>query len=117
MLIFAREINDPLTGLVKKLDEVNAKNGRMASYVVFCSDAEGLDKKLKELAASQKIQKTGLAIDNPTGPGEYHIARDADVTVLVYRNKTVSANLAFKKGEMMDADADKVLAELAKILK
>jgi hypothetical protein len=102
--------------LVKKIDETNASNGGMASCVVFCSDEEGLDKKLKELAGKEKLKKTILTIDNPAGPGEYRIAKDAEVTVLVYRDKTVSANLAFKKGELKAADADKVLAELGKIL-
>jgi|SRR5262249_41214431 len=116
--IFARDANDGLTSLVKKIDEVTAKNSdaRMASWVVFCNDEEGLDKKLKELIDKEKIKKTLLAVGDKAGPEDYSIAKDADVTVLLYVKKTVKANYAFKKGEMTDKDVDKILGDLSKIL-
>src|SRR4051812_47786492 len=103
-MIFAREITGPLTSLVKKIDEETAKHSdaRMGSFVVFLTDEEGLDKKLKELADKEKIEKTALAIDNPAGPKGYNIAKDADVTVVLYSKKNVKANYAFKKGELND---------------
>ena len=64
-MIFAREVSDPLTSLVKKIDEATAKNSdcKMGSFVVFCSKEEGLDKKLKELVDKEKLTKTILAIE------------------------------------------------------
>jgi hypothetical protein len=117
-MIFAREISDPLTGLVKKLDEATAKNAscRMGSFVAFCSDEEGLEKKLKELAKSAGLKQTVLTIDNPAGPRGYNVAKDADVTVVLYTKRTVKANYAFKKGEMKDGDVEKIVADLNKIL-
>src|SRR2546423_806269 len=49
VMIFARDVSAPLTNLIKKVDAATAKNAgnRMGSFVVFCSDAEGLEKKLK----------------------------------------------------------------------
>src|SRR2546421_630920 len=69
-MIFAREINDPLTGLVKKIDEATVKHSdcSMGSFVVFCSDEEGLDKKLKALAEKEHLKKIVLTVDNPSGP-------------------------------------------------
>src|SRR5260370_4772749 len=51
-MVFARELSAPLTTLIKKIETATAKNSdkKMGSFVVFCSDEEGLDKKLKELA-------------------------------------------------------------------
>ena len=50
-MIFAREVSDPLTSLVKKIDEATAKNSscRMGSFVVFLSD--DVQKTYEELAA------------------------------------------------------------------
>ena len=117
-MVFAREISDPVTSLVKKIDAATVKNSdsQMASFAVFLSDQEGLDKKLKEFADKENIKKTALTIDNPAGPGPYKIAKDADVTVLLYVKKNVKANYAFKKGEMKQQDVEKILTDLSKIL-
>ena len=117
-MVFAREVSDSLTSLVKKIDEATEKNSgcRMGSFVVFCSDEEGLKKKLEDLADKEKLKKTILTIDNPAGPEGYDIAKDADVTVLLYVGQTVKVNHAYKKGELTGGEVDKILNELPKIL-
>jgi len=117
-MIFAREISDNLTSLVKKLDETTAKNSdaHMGSFVVFCNDEEGLDQKLKDIAEKQKLKKIILSIDNPAGPKGYNIDKDADVTVVLYTKRNVKVNHAFKKGELKKADIDKIVNEVSKIL-
>jgi L-lactate utilization protein LutC len=117
-MIFAREVSDPLTSLVKKIDEATAKTSdcRMGSFVVFCSDAEGLEKQLKELAEKQDLKKVVLSIDNPSGPPDYKVAKDADVTVVLYTKHSVKANHAFKKGELKVEHIEKVLKDVSKIV-
>jgi hypothetical protein len=117
-MIFAREISDNLTSLVKKIDEATAQNSacRMGSFVVFCSDEKGLVEKLKALAEKEKLKKIVLSIDKPAGPGGYNIAKDADVTVVLYTKHDVKVNHAFKKGELKDADINKIVGEISKIL-
>ena len=117
-MIFAREISDSLTSLVKKLDAATAKNSscNMGSFVVFCNDDEGLEKTLKALADKEKITKTVLTIENPSGPRGYKIAKDADVTVVLYAQHKVKANYAFRKGELKESDVDKIVADVSKIL-
>ena len=88
----------------------------MASFAVFLSDQEGLDKELKEWADKEKIKKTALTIDNPAGPPSYKIAKEADVTVLLYLHKQVKANYVFKKGQLKQNDIEKIVADLPKIL-
>lgn len=116
-MVFARESSDALAKLVKKIDEATLKNKdkEMGSFVVFLSDADGLDKKLAEMASKAKIEKTVLSIDNPAGPDKYKVAADADITVVLYVDRKVKANYAFKKGELKDADIEKVLADVSKI--
>src|SRR5215470_11164058 len=99
-MIFAREVSDPLTSLVKKIDEATGKNSacKMGSFVVFLSDSEDLEKKLKDVAEAQKLEHTVLSIDNPAGPKGYDIPKEADVTVVLYTKRNVKVNHAFKKG-------------------
>jgi hypothetical protein len=116
--IFARDVNDGLTSLVKKIEGQIADHAdaKLNSFVVFCNDDEGLKKKLEALIDKEKIKNTILSIDNPAGPEDYNIAKDADVTVVLYVKKTVKANYAFKTGELKDKDVDKIVADLSKIL-
>jgi hypothetical protein len=107
-----------VTSLVKRIDAAAVKNQKsdLRTWVVFLSDQEGLDKKLKDFADKDNIKKTSLAIDNPAGPPSYRIAKDADVTVLLYSRKKVKENLAFKKGDLTEKQIDKIVADISKIL-
>jgi len=117
-LIFAREVSDSLTSLVKKIDAATGKNSsdRMRCGVVFLSDEENAKVTLKHLAAKEGIKDTILAIDNVAGPPGYHIAKEADITVVLYKKRKVEVNFAFKKGELTSAKIDQILADLPKIL-
>jgi len=117
-MIFARQTSPALTKLIKKMDEatVTNKDSHMGSFVVFLNDSEGLKDELKNLAQKEKLQQCILAIDNPAGPKSYNVAKDADVTVVLYTNRTVKANHAYKQGELQDKDIDQIVADVSKIL-
>jgi hypothetical protein len=117
-MIFARQPSPELTKLIKKIDEATAKNKdhNMGSFVVFLSDADKLESELKELAQKEKLQHCVLSIDNPAGPEGYNVAKDADVTVVLYSKGIVRANHAFKKGELKDKGIDTIVSDVAKIL-
>jgi hypothetical protein len=117
-MIFAREVSAPLTSLVKKIDAATVanKSKRMGSFVVFLSDEEKLADQLKALADKEGIKQCVLTIDNPAGPKAYKVAKDADVTVVLYNKRDVKANFAFKKGELNDAAVEKVVGAVTKIV-
>jgi hypothetical protein len=117
-MIFAREVSDSLTSLVKKIDAETAKNksAKMGSFVVFLSDDEKLGDTLKALAAKEGIKNCILSIDNPAGPEGYEVAKNADVTVVLYNKQRVAANYAFKKGQLNAKGIDAVIKDLPKIL-
>jgi len=117
-MIFAREVSDSLTSLVKKIDAATAKNSgcKMGSFVVFCNDDEDLKDKLAKLAEKEGLKKCILTIDKPDGPPAYEIAKDADVTVVYYNKREVMVNRAFKKGELDDKAVSEVVAEIVKKL-
>lgn len=118
-MIFARETSEPLVQLISKLDAETVKNAdkKMGSFAIFCNDSESLPAKLKAVAKDQKLKSFVLAIDNPTGPEPYKIAKDADVTVVLYNKSKVVANYTFKKGELKAGDVDRIVAEVSKIVK
>jgi hypothetical protein len=108
-MIFARDVSDSLTSLVKKLDKAAADSkGKMGTFVIFCNDDEKLEEKLKALAKKEKLTDLVFAIDtNNAGPCEdAPFAKEAGVTVMLYVNRKVKANHTFKKGEAGQADRD-----------
>jgi hypothetical protein len=118
-MVFAREVSDPLTSLVKKIDEATAKNSscHMGSFVVFVGADEALEKQVQDLAKKEEVKHTILTtMEAPAGPPAYKVAKDADVTVVLYDKRKVKANYAFKKGQLKDKDVEKIVADLKKIL-
>jgi hypothetical protein len=117
-MIFARDVSEPLTTLIKKVDAATMQNKdkQMGSFVVFLNDSEDFPKKVKEVAAKTGVKECVLSIDNPAGPEAYKVAKDADVTVVLYTKQMVKGNYAFKKGELKDKDIDRIVADIAKIL-
>src|SRR5258708_19246701 len=100
-MVFARQCSEPLTKLIKKIDEATVKNkdAKMGSFVVFCNDDEGLKDKLTKIAQDQNLKETILAINNPAGPQKYNVSKDAHITVLLYLYHSVNANYPYKKGD------------------
>jgi hypothetical protein len=117
-MIFAREVTGPLTSLVKKIDAATVKNSsqKMGSFVVFLNDDEKLADRLKALAKQEDLKEIVLTIDNPAGHPAYKIAREADITVVLYNQRDVKANFAFRKGELNDAAITKVVGAISKIV-
>ncbi len=119
-MIFARENTSSLAKLIKKIDESTTANAsaKMGSFVVFLSDSKDtLEKDLKSLATKEKLSKCVLSIDNVAGPKGYKVAADADVTVVLYKERVVKANYAFKKGELKDSDIEKIVGDVKLIVK
>jgi hypothetical protein len=120
VMIFARNPGDEATqSLIKKVDALVAKNAKsdMGSFVVFCTDEAGAEEKLKAMAEKAELKKVVLSLDTPTGPAKYKFAKDADLTVVFYTERTVKANHTFKKGELKAEKIDEVLKDISKIVK
>lgn len=117
VMIFARTADEQTAKLIKAVDAVTQKNTdcKMGSFVVFCSDEEKLEGKLKEMAKAADLKKTVLSIDTPTGPTKYKVSQDADITVVLYNEREVKANHTFKKGELKDANIEAIVKDVSKI--
>lgn len=104
--------------MVKAIDTATVKNSgaKMGSFVVFCNDDDGLKDKLKKLSDKEQLKKIILTLDNPSGPSDYEVSKDADVTVVLYYKQKVKVNKAYKKGELTDKEISGIIADISKIL-
>ena len=118
--IFAHEITDDLTSLVKQLDAKIGKNSdsKMAGFVVFLTDdSDALEPKLKDLAEKEQLEHLPLTIyDGTAGPESYKVSGDAAVTVMMWKNFNVKVNHALKKGQLDKEKVAAILEDCAKIL-
>src|SRR5947209_3449881 len=91
--------------------------GAFAVAAVVVATAEAAEDQLKQLAEKNGIKKTVLTKDNVAGPPGYKIAKDADVTVILYNKRSVEVNHAYRKGEFNSKAVESVVGELSKITK
>ena len=120
-MVFANEISDPLKTLLKRLDLAVERNrqAELASFAVFLTaDPDSTENSLKELAEKEKIsENVPLVIPEiPTGPPHYKISKDADVTVMLFKEGKVVRNFAFAPKKLTKPDVERIVASLATIL-
>ena len=123
--IHVRSITDELTSLVKQIDKLAdaaspaGSPGNKHAFVVFLTeDEDTLKPKLEELAKKNKIKNTPLTIfDRKSGPKRYKIAKDAEVTIMFWKNRKVTENFAFAKGKLDAKAIKKIVAAAEKHLK
>ena len=113
--VFVRKTSDALTSLVKKLDA--AKENGLNSFVVYLSDDEKLADQLKSFADKNGIKNTVLATMEVGGPRGWKIAKDAEVTVVLYNRRNVEANHTFAAGKLDAKGVTAIVDDLPKILK
>lgn len=147
VLVFVRDVEEadkPLTGLLKRIDEMIAKHpdARVGCCEVLLNDGgfratveedkEGedfskrladnakikdeLEVRLKELAKAAEFKHVVLSLDSTQGPKEYQLNPEAHVTVLVYNKQVVLSSRAFKKDEFNGEAAAKIAKEVEAIV-
>jgi hypothetical protein len=126
-LIFAREISDPLTSLVKAIDkqleESSARRQgqpRLGVFVVFCSDDPGLQEQLQKLIAKESLRHVVLSLSaqKAKGPPRYRVAREAELTVVIYEDHSqVMANFVLDSENLTADRAREIIQSLRKVLR
>jgi len=123
-VIFARGISEPLIGLIKQMDRQLEDAARrkgstpLGVFVVFCNDDPGLQQKLQTLVDKEGLKRVVLCATNAAGPPRYRLAREADLTALIYGGgiRTVAANITLKPGKLNEKRTETILKELARVL-
>ena len=120
VVVFARELSEPLGKLVAQLDKTVAdhKKEEMRGWVTFLSeDQPTLDGKVVEWGKKHAVRTMPLGVfEDAQGPPAYKLSKDADVTVLFFVKRKVVANFAYRSGELTDEKAADVLKALPNIL-
>jgi hypothetical protein len=119
-------VSDPLTGLVKKIDETvnevaskrTEDENRLGVYVIV-GEGEGRGGELRSLAKKQSLKRVSLCIGS--APPRYEVNKDADVTVVIYSDgrgarQTVVSNFALREGELDKTKRDEIVAAISKAL-
>lgn len=118
--VFTRDLSESVKELVKKVDSLVAKNEekKMAAFVVVLTDdPDAVEPKLEALAKDAKLAKTPLTIvEGESGPPEYKLSKDAEVTVMMWVDGEVKVNQAFAKGKLDKKSVEKLVGETKKIL-
>ncbi len=119
-IVFARSLSDPLGKLTAKIDQAvaDAKVPELRGWLTLLADAKQTDTEANLVAWGRKHAVRAMplgAFEDPVGPPSYRLARDADVTVLLFVKQKVVANFAFRTGELTDAKIDDVVKGIDKL--
>jgi hypothetical protein len=118
--IFAREVNDELGALIQQIDETVGANGEkgMAAFVVLLTDdPAGQEEALRELKEEYSIEHTPLTtFDGTAGPETYKIQADADVTVMMWVDHTLTVNSTLESGSIDEEAVAGVVEQTSTIL-
>ena len=112
-----------MASLVKQIDSLVDDAGALSAgtkhafVVLITDDPDDAESKLTALAEKHQIKNTPLTIfDGISGPRNYKIAKDADVTVMMWSGQNVKINHAFAAGELDAAAVAKIVADAKKHL-
>ena len=119
--IFIRRIDENVSRLIAEVDLVVGKNRedkRMAAFVVKLSeDRDAAEEALKNMARKSRLRHTPLTIfDGAAGPRGYNVAKDAEVTVMMWVDSVVRVNHAFTHGQLDKSTIAGIVNDTEKIL-
>jgi hypothetical protein len=116
-MIFTREVSPAVATLLARVNAltVEREEARLASFAVVLGDTGKLVEPLKQFASRNNIRATVLTVDEAP-PESYAIAPDAAVTVILYHHHKVSANHAYRRGELGAPGIEAIVADIRKML-
>jgi hypothetical protein len=120
VLVFARHPTTEVGELAAALDKTVAepKNAPLRGWVTFLGEDQAkLDSQVVQWGQKHAIKAMPLGVfEDLDGPPSYRLAKDAEVTVLLFVKQKVVANFAFRAGEITAKARADVLAAVPKIL-
>jgi hypothetical protein len=120
VVVFARSLSEPLGQLVRQIDQavLDHKAVDLRAWVTFLgNDQPGLDPQVVRWGRQHAIRAVPLGVfEDAGGPPSYRLAREADVTVLLFVKHKVVANFAYRAGELTADQVQDVLQALPRIV-
>jgi hypothetical protein len=106
VIVFARTPNDAVGKLAAGIDKAvtEHKAAELRAWVTFVNDeSKEMEDKVVKWGRTHGLRGVDIGVfEDADGPPSYKLARDADVTVIVYVKRKVVANYAFRTGELTD---------------
>ncbi len=119
VMIFVRRTTPQLKKLLKRVDteiDEHRAAGLRGFGVFLPGDGNELLPQVQTLAFDEKINlPLTIAAAPSDGSAGGTIHSDAAVTVILYRDLTVTANYAYRADELSDAEIDRVVAGIRKL--
>ena len=95
--------------------ETRMEDGLFVAMVMLAQDLTDVERHMKQTISFWKNgPPAAISVDGEEGPGHYGLNRNMEMTVLVGRNKVVSANFPLVQPNVVDAP--KILAEVNKFI-
>jgi len=120
VIVFARSLSEPAGKLAAQIDKAvpEHKKADLRAWVTFLHDDQAaFDPKVVDWAKKHALRTLPVGVyEDAAGPPTYKIAKDADVTVLLFVKKKVVANFAFREGELNDEKSAEIMKALPKIV-
>lgn len=120
IIVFARNPSDPLGKLVGQIDKSVAehKATNLRAWVTFLSDDQPtLDPRVVKWGQQHAVRQVPLGVfEDASGPPSYRLARESDVTVMLFVKQKVVANFAYRTGELTDEQIDEIIKSVPKII-
>ncbi len=118
IIVFSRKVSEPLGKLLVKCDDfITTQSKDAVRWMTVLGEKtislDDLGKWGKQ--AGLKTLPVGV-FDDPVGPPSYKLNNDAEVTVMLYSNRKVLANFAFRSGELNEAAIKKIAETLPKLI-
>ena len=116
-VVFARSTSDSLGKLMARLDAegIANKDAGCKVWLTLLAEKADLDA-LAKWAQKQGIKSAPVgAFEDADGPPAYKLAKDADVTVMLFVKEKVVANFAFRAGELDEAAIAEVVKSVPKL--
>ena len=90
-------------------DKAKVTDQRLTKAIVFKDEKVG---QLAGFARDAKLNGIVFALASADDVKDYHLDKEADVTVIGYSRRKVLVNRAYAKDQLTGAEADKLSAEL-----
>jgi hypothetical protein len=117
ILIFAREMSEPLATIARRVDELaRDKANELDSFVVLVGEDRKLEASLTEMAKKNALRNTTLSAEPANRVRAFRVSKENDITVFVCANGGSRGYYTFKVSDFKEQSCDKMLTELKSIL-
>ncbi|MER3415690.1 MAG: hypothetical protein C4297_05695 [Gemmataceae bacterium] len=120
VIVFARTPDEELAVLARHVDGLLEKyrDSGLTAWVTFLSDQQpALDETLVAWSKSLRLRHLPLGVyEDAQGPPAYRLDPEAEVTVMIAVKQKVTANFAFRRGELARSSLEAFTEAVTKTL-